>query len=210
MCLPILVLKILKRVIILLVLAVILFLGWTFVQVYKEAITARPVKSQAIVVMGSAEYNGIPSRDLASRLDEAQVLFGKKYAPKIFLTGGSVPGDHFSEAGAGKTYLEKRGVPSSAIVANPVGRDTWESVVSVSKLLSADKIHSVIVVSDGFHLLRSTQMLNSLGYSTSAAPALNSPVHGLQLGIDFARETVAVAASKIVGYKFLSVLRHGN
>lgn len=210
MCLPILLFKIIRRVFFLVAIVALVFLGWEFVQVYKESVTARPVNSQAIVVMGSAEYNGIPSRDLAARLDEAQVLFDKKFADKIFLTGGSAPGDKYSEAGAGKTYLVNRGVPSRSIVANPVGRDTWESVVSVSKVLSKQGIHSVIVVSDGFHLFRSTQMMQSLGYKTSAAASTNSPVHGIQLIIDFARETVAISASKFVGYKFLSVLRHGN
>lgn len=188
----------------------VVYLGWTFVEVYKEAVTAKPVQSQAIVVMGSAEYNGVPSRDLASRLDKAKLLFQEKYAPLIFLTGGSAPGDQYSEASAGEKYLVSKGVPSSSIIANPIGRDTWESVVSVSALLKSHNIKSVIVVSDGFHLLRSTQMVSSLGYKTSAAPAINSPVHGVQLAIDFGRETVAVAASRIVGYKFLSVLRHGS
>lgn len=210
MCLPFLILRIIRRLFFLVLAIAILYLGWTFVQVYKEAVTAKPIRSQAIVVMGSAEFNGVPSRDLASRLDEAKVLFQEKYAPLIFLTGGSAPGDKYSEAGAGKQYLISKGVPSSSIIANPIGRDTWESVVSVSSLLKSHHIHSVIVVSDGFHLLRSTQMVSSLGYKISAARAINSPVHGVQLAIDFGRETVAVAASRIVGYKFLSVLRHGN
>lgn len=194
----------------LIIVVAIVYLGVTFVQVYKEAVTAKPVRSQAIVVMGSAEYNGVPSRDLASRLDKAELLYKEHYAPLIFLTGGSIPGDKFTEAGAGKTYLEAKGIPSSAIVANPVGRDSWESLVSVSGPLKAHKVTTVIVVSDGFHLLRSTQMLGSLGFATSASPAINSPVHGVQLMIDFGRETVAVAASRVVGYKFLSVLRHGK
>ena len=210
MCLPFLLLKILRRLLAVIVAAAIIYLGVTFVQVYKESITARPVRSQAIVVMGTAEYNGVASRDLSARLDEADLLYRQKYAPLIFVTGGSSPGDAYSEAGVGKTYLNGKGVPSGAVIANPVGRDSWESVVSVSKLLTSRGIHSVIVVSDGFHLLRATQMVSSLGFSTSAAKSINSPVHGVQLAIDYARETVAVSASRIVGYKFLSVLRHGS
>lgn len=207
---PFLLFRIARRFITLVIVLALVYLGWILLQVYKEAVTAKPLHSQAIVVMGTAEYDGVPSRDLTARLDEAKALYEKRYAPLIFLTGGSIPGDTYTEAGAGETYLESQGVPKSAIVANPVGRDTWESVVSVSKLLKAHHIKSVIIVSDGFHLLRSTQMVSSLGYSTSAGAALNSPVHGVQLLIDFGRETVAVAASKIVGYKFLSVLRHGS
>lgn len=210
MCLPLLLLRILRRAFVLVVLVCIVYLAGTLVQVYKEAVTAKPVPSQAIVVMGSAEYNGLPSRDLTSRLDEALKLYRQKSAPLIFLTGGSKPGDKYSEAGVGMAYLEQKGVPASALIASPVGRDTWESVVAVSKILKSRGVGSVIVVSDGFHLLRSTQMMSSLGFSTSAAAAVNSPITGIQLWKDFGRETVAVAASRVVGYKFLSVLRHGN
>ncbi len=210
MCLPILMLRILRRVFLVVLGVAIVYLGVTLVQVYKESVTAKPVVSQAIVVMGTAEYNGVPSRDLAARLDEADLLFKKNYAPLIFLTGGSAPGDKFTEAGVGVTYLESKGVPAIDMVQDPSGRDTWESLTSVSKLLAARKIHSVIIVSDGFHLLRCTQIITSLGYAASAAASADSPVKGTQLYIDYGRETLAVAASRIVGYKFLSVVRHGS
>lgn len=209
MCLPILVFKILRRLFVLSVIAAIVYFGFTLYQVYRESTTAKPAVSQAIVVMGSAQYNGVPSSDLAARLDEADQLFKKSYAPFIFLTGGSAPGDQYSEAGTGERYLAKEGVPASALVSSPVGRDTWESITAVSKLLLARKINRVIVVSDGFHLLRSTQMLQSLGFRTSAAASANSPVHGAQLLIDYGREALAVGLARITGYKFLSIVRHG-
>jgi uncharacterized SAM-binding protein YcdF (DUF218 family) len=210
MCLPILVLKIVRRVVTLAMAAAIVYLGVTLYQVYHEAFTAMPVHSQAIVVMGTAEYNGVPSRDLAARLNEADALFKEKYAPVIYLTGGSSPGDKFTEAGVGVTYLSNKGVPAASLVADPVGRDTWESLTAVAKALSAHKIHSIIIVSDGFHLLRCTQMMTSLGFKTSAAASANSPVKGAQLAIDYGRETLAVGAARIVGYKFLSIVRHGS
>ncbi|TAN23163.1 MAG: YdcF family protein [Actinomycetota bacterium] len=210
MCFPFLIFKIVKRLLVAVVAIAIIYLVVTFIQVYKESVTARPAHSQAIVVMGTAEYNGVASHDLSARLDEADTLYRQKYAPVIFVTGGSSPGDAYTEAEVGKTYLTDKGVPSGAIVSSPVGRDSWESVVSVSKLLSARGIRNVIVVSDGFHLLRATQMISSLGFTTTAARSANSPVHGVQLVVDYARETIAVAASRIVGYKFLSVLRHGS
>ncbi len=210
MCLPILVLKLIRRVVTLVLAALIVYLGVTLYQVYRESTTAKPVPSQAIVVMGSAEYNGIPSRDLAARLNEADLLYKEKYAPVIYVTGGLAPGDKFTEAGAGKTFLEGKGVPASSVVSDAVGRDTWESITSVAKELSTRKITSVIIVSDGFHLMRCVQMITSLGFKATAAAAVNSPVKGTQLAIDYGRETLAVAAARIVGYKFLSVLRHGS
>ena len=51
----------------------------------------------AIVVMGAAQYDGVPSPLLASRLQQALDLWKKKQAPLIAVTGGKRPGDRFTE-----------------------------------------------------------------------------------------------------------------
>lgn len=209
MCLPFLVLKVIRYLFMLVISLLIAYFVVTLYQVYKESTTAKPIRSQAIVVMGSSEDNGSPSPDLVARLREAETLFRENYAPTIFLTGGARRGGSFTEAGVGKTYLESQGISAADLVSSSSGRDTWGSLTAVSKLLKARGISSAIVVSDGYHLLRSTQILGSLGFSVSAAAAANSPVQGVQLYLSYAREAVAVAAGRVVGYKFLSLVRHG-
>jgi vancomycin permeability regulator SanA len=52
----------------------------------------------AIVVLGAAQYNGRPSAVLAARLDHAIELYNAGFAPYFVVTGGKLPGDHYTEA----------------------------------------------------------------------------------------------------------------
>ena len=87
--------------------------------------------SDAIVVLGASQYNGVPSPVFAARLDHAVTLYDEHVAPHIVTVGGKEPGDAFTEAAAGKTYLAAHGVPRAAIVALPTGRDTLRSLRAV-------------------------------------------------------------------------------
>jgi hypothetical protein len=54
------------------------------------------------MVMGAAQYNGVPSPDLQARLNEAVILFNKGYASLIVVTGGKEKGDLYTEAATGQ------------------------------------------------------------------------------------------------------------
>lgn len=144
--------------------------------VYREARTASPTPSDAIVVLGAAQYNGRPSAVFEARLEKALALYNDGYAPLIVLTGGKMPGDVYTEAETGAQWLEDRGVPSSAILWENKGRDTWQSMQGVDAVLAGTDVESLILVSDGFHLLRSELMARSLGYSASGAASDSSPI----------------------------------
>lgn len=90
-------------------LAVVLCLGVTFVQVYRASIRDGAQPADAIVVLGAAQYNGVPSPVLQDRLDHALELYEGSLAPRIVLTGGRQKGDRFTEATAGYNYLRARG-----------------------------------------------------------------------------------------------------
>jgi vancomycin permeability regulator SanA len=59
--------------------------------------------SDAIVVLGAAQWNGSPSTILKARLDHAFDLYASGYATMIVLTGGIGPGDTYSESEVSKT-----------------------------------------------------------------------------------------------------------
>lgn len=153
---------------------------------------ARPV--DAIVVMGAAQYNGVPSEVLRARLDHALTLYREGYAPYIIVTGGNQPGDVFTEAGTGEEYLLNHGVPPVAILMEDVGQDTWESMEGVAEVAEAQDIHSVLIVSDGFHLFRTERMANAVGFDAYSSPAPDSPIEPWS-SVEFSyviRETGAV------------------
>jgi uncharacterized SAM-binding protein YcdF (DUF218 family) len=144
--------------------------------VYIEARSATPQQADAIVVLGAAQYNGNPTAVFRARLDTALQLWNDGYAPVIVLTGGKMPGDVYTEAETGVQYLLDRGVPSSALLWENQGRDTWQSMQGVDEVLDGTGVDSLIIVSDGFHLLRTELMARSLGFSASGAASENSPI----------------------------------
>jgi uncharacterized SAM-binding protein YcdF (DUF218 family) len=128
---------------------------------------ARP--SDAIVVLGAAQYAGRPSPVLKARLDHALGLWKRGLARHMILTGGKGSGDTTTEAAVGRVYMLRRGVPDSAMLLENVGRSTDESLGGVARLLAARKLGEVILVSDPFHMMR-LQIL-SWRYHLRAVPS---------------------------------------
>lgn len=144
--------------------------------IYIEARNDEARETDAIVVMGAAQYNGRPSGVLRARLDHALTLYQQGYAPVIIVTGGKMEGDVFTEAGTSEQYLLDRGVPQSAILMEDEGRDTWASMQGVGAVADARGIETVLIVSDGFHLYRSERMAEAVGLEAYSSPAPDSPI----------------------------------
>src|SRR3989441_721572 len=105
------------------VLAVSLALGWAAV-VLAVAVTAtrdQATTSDAIVVLGAAQYNGRPSPVFRPRLDHAAALYQRGLAPVVLVTGGVGTGDSVAESEVGRRYLVRAGLPDAVIVALPAG-----------------------------------------------------------------------------------------
>ena len=105
-------LRILIKIIVILVVVLVVYFAITFVQVWLTSRSSDPQQSQAIVIMGSAQYNGVPSPDLLARLQDADALYRRHLAPLVIATGAKEPGDNFTEAETEATWLEHNGVPT--------------------------------------------------------------------------------------------------
>ncbi len=135
---------------------------------------ARPV--DAIVVLGTAQYNGRPSAVLAARLDHAISLYNQGVAPVLVTTGGSGRDSRFTEGGVGRTYAMAQGVPAGAILSEEGGVSSWESLRNVAELLDARGWRRIVLVSDPFHMTRLKLMALGLGLEPSASPTRTSPI----------------------------------
>ena len=144
--------------------------------IYRQARTDTARPAQAIVVLGTAQYNGWPGPVFRARLDRALALWQEGYAPLIVVTGGKMPGDGYTEAEAAFAYLTQAGVPPASILAEYEARDTWESMQGVADILRPLGIDQVILVSDGFHLFRARLMAHDVGLQASGSPAATSPI----------------------------------
>src|SRR5829696_1384806 len=100
------------------VIAVLLLVASTALAIWWTARQDSRPTSDAIVVLGSAQYNGVPSSIFEARLEHALRLYEEGVAPVIVTVGGKAAGDEFSEAEAGAQYLAENGdVPGDALLA---------------------------------------------------------------------------------------------
>lgn len=149
--------------------------------------------ADAVLVLGAAQFDGRPQDVLRARLDHARDLFQSGAAPQVLTVGGKQPGDRFTEADAGKAYLVERGVPAGRIVAVGKGQDTAASIQAAAAVMRQRGWSSAIVVTDPWHELRSTAMLEDAGITAYGSPTRTGPsVAGWQLPARYvARETLA-------------------
>lgn len=184
-----------------LVLLVVAYVAFTFVQVWLASRRDDARSAEAIVVLGAAQYNGVPSSILRARLDHAYDLYARGLAPMIVVTGGKQPGDVYTEASASADYLHGKGVSDDKILREVDGRSSWESLAAASQFLKDRAIHRVLLVSDPFHSYRIAAIASELGLEGHASPTRTSPITGLSVTRHLLRETAAVAVGRIVGYR---------
>ena len=129
----------------------------------------------AIVVLGTAQYNGRPSPSLAARLDHAIALYKEGDAPYLITTGGKLPGDWTTEAEAGRKYAMDRAVPEFAILMETTGRSTLESMQNVRAVMDAKGLRTALFVSDRTHMLRVLRLAQDQGIEGWSSPTESSP-----------------------------------
>ncbi len=186
------------------------FVWWAiaFVAVWRAARDDRAEVSDAIVVLGAAQYDGRPSPVLRARLDHAIDLWSDEIAPVIVVTGGKQPADRFTEATAAANYLHERGVPDDAILREVDGRSSWESLAAAARFLRGDGRRQVVLVSDPYHMARIDDVASEVGLDAVTSPTTTSPVRGWTEKRRMVQESVKVAVGRVIGYGRLE--RHGR
>jgi uncharacterized SAM-binding protein YcdF (DUF218 family) len=167
------------RVFAVLFLAVILgFLAWScwvYVQIENYAGLDQAAPSDAIGVLGAAEYDGEPSPVFKARLDHAYELYKRGIAPLIITLGGTstlagASGAEHSEGAVGRDYLMKLGVPETAIIAETESRDTEEQAHRIAVIARTNSLRRLVVVSDGTHLFRIHEICAADGLDVLTSP----------------------------------------
>lgn len=133
-------------------------------------------RADAILVLGAAQYNGRPSPVYRSRLDHALSLYRRGLAPVLVFTGGVGVGDTVSEGEVGRRYALRQGVPARAIMVEGRGLTSAESVGGAAALMLARDLHSALVVSDSYHMLRLELLGRRAGIRVLPAPAPGAPI----------------------------------
>ena len=157
---------------------VLIAAGWAAVVVAVAVHGARDqaTGADAIVVLGAAQYNGRPSPVFRARLDHAATLYQRALAPVVLVTGGVGAHDTLNEANVGRDYLVKLGLPGEMVVPL-AGEDTYASLSEVKHWFNGRTNRRVLLVSDGFHMLRLQIIAARLGLVPFTSPAPGSPIH---------------------------------
>jgi uncharacterized SAM-binding protein YcdF (DUF218 family) len=127
-------------------------------------------------LLGAAQYDGRPSPVLRARLDHAIELYRGGTARTLIMTGGVGPGDTVSEAVAAQRYAVKQGVPARAILTERAGMTTLQSMQAVRGMMDGRGLHSAVLVSDPFHMLRLKLLAMRCGFTGYTSPTHTSPI----------------------------------
>ncbi|KQS66224.1 YdcF family protein [Modestobacter sp. Leaf380] len=132
-------------------------------------------ESDAIVVLGTAQYNGVPSSIFEARLEHALALWEDGVAPVVVTVGGRADGDVFSEAEAGADYLADAGMPADSLLVVPEGVDTLESMRVVAAAFDERGWSTAVLVTDPWHAMRAERMAEDSGMDASSSPTRQGP-----------------------------------
>lgn len=113
-----------------------------------------------IVLGASVRRDGTLSASLQQRVDAAVLAMQNGVVTQLLISGDGVEDDSYKETPAiYKTLLDK-GIPSTAIIVDPAGVDTYDSMRRAKELYNLDR---VLIFSQGYHLPRSIYIARSLG-----------------------------------------------
>jgi uncharacterized SAM-binding protein YcdF (DUF218 family) len=164
----------LRVFVVLFLVSILAFLGWScwvYVQIEDYAGLDQAAPSDAIAVLGAAEYDGQPSPVFRARLDHARELYNRGIAPLILTLGGTNK-DEYSEGAVGREYLMSLGVPESAIIAETESRSTEEQAHRIAVIARANGLSRLVVVSDGTHLFRIHEICAADGLDVLTSPRI--------------------------------------
>jgi len=152
----------------------VVILVFTAAAIARQGAVDEARSADAIVVFGAAEYAGRPSPVYRARLDHGFDLFEQGRAPLVITTGGAGADPRFNEGGVGRDYLARRGVPDSSLIAETQGSDTAESAQRVAAILHVNGMHSIVAVSDAYHIFRIKRLMARQGISAYGSPRSGS------------------------------------
>lgn len=189
--------RLLAGTLVIFVALILAYLLWVTRQIQEQADRDEAHPADVILVLGAAEYRGKPSPVLQARLNHALVLYLRGLAPYVLTTGGAGGDPVFTEGEVGRAYLTKHGVPSEAILVEPEGATTAQSIASAVEIMRRMAFHSCILVSDGYHIFRAKKMLESEGIVVYGSPRPKGHISQSRLNWLYFRQAVGYALWRI-------------
>ncbi|BDF45144.1 YdcF family protein [Eisenbergiella sp.] len=117
-----------------------------------------------LIVLGAQMRESGPSKALALRLDTAAAYLVENEGTLVVVSGGKGSNEPVSEAQGMYDYLTAKGIAPDRILLEDRSTNTKENLEYSRSLIPEEA--SVGIVTNNFHVYRSTRLAASLGYST--------------------------------------------
>jgi uncharacterized SAM-binding protein YcdF (DUF218 family) len=132
--------------------------------------------ADVVVVFGArVRLDGTASLTLANRVRTGSELYREGFADTIVMTGGVEP-TGFDETIVMRDLAVQLGVPSDAIILDPVGHNTDASVANTARIFDDDGMRRILAVSQFYHLPRIKLAYARAGVDVWTVPARTSLV----------------------------------
>lgn len=126
------------------------------------------------LVLGAAVWDSAPSPVFKERINHSILLYQSGQVKKLLFTGGIGLDDKKSEAQVAKDYALINGVPAEDIILEAQSQRTQNNLLFAKPLLAANRLATVLVVSDPLHMKRAMVMALDLGINAFPSPTKTS------------------------------------
>lgn len=179
---------------ILLAATLVLVLSMVIANVYIVRVTAADIVPLAeaphravAIVLGNRVYpDGRLSTDLHSRVETARALYQAGKVERIFLSGAAAPATGYDEPAEMATWLERHGVPRSALILDAEGYRTAATMENAARL----GLRDVLVCTQDYHMPRALYFARHAGLRAKGVPPA-APLGVLQTAVVLLREAPA-------------------
>jgi vancomycin permeability regulator SanA len=172
-------------VVIALVLAGDLYVLRTTRDAVAPELSQTPARPYAIVLGNQVSPSGVPSRELAARLERGRQLYRAGLARRIIVSGLVAEG--YDEPDTMAAWLESRGVAPADVVIDRGGYRTAASMADARAM----GVDSLLVVSQAYHLPRAIYFARHAGMSAVGVPAADVRGRSMHAVVMFFREALA-------------------
>jgi SanA protein len=150
-----------------------------------------PVRPYVVVLGNRVFPGGMPSRELAARLETGRQLYAAGRAGKIIVSGLSRP--DYDEPHPMAAWLEAHGVPAADVILDLGGYRTAATMADTAAL----GVRSVLVATQGYHLPRSLYLARHAGIDAIGVPSESSRRSIFDFARTALRETLARAETVV-------------
>ncbi|MBI4252629.1 YdcF family protein [Candidatus Uhrbacteria bacterium] len=145
-------------------------IGVTMTAIAREGDIEELESADAILVLGAGQIGNEPSSVFRARLDRARELYNREFAKLIIITGGIGEDFSVSDSRVGKEYLVQRGIPADALFIEERSRTTRQNIMGARDIINIQGVHTSLLVSHDFHMMRAKKIARDLGLIVFSAP----------------------------------------